>query len=477
MKNLVVLYLESDWYSLNSDDFDDYGEAIKFGFQNTYITFQTSDLIRELKSRKFKNLPSIIDLESFDKQMSQEGKEFRDSSNWKAISFLKYHKEIDSEFKLTRSNIKSFLEHLATLYNRLLENDSIETQRFNEVELGINKLIFERQLKGVKVDIPKIESECAELEKKVYSIKNELQLKFRIFTPDNCETQKLYLDENKLEIFDSILKTFKLNRKQDEVCNLFYELIRTQHDLNSFLFILSHWGGVTRTFPSYYGFGSITSRITLREPALQNLRKRNRTIIIPDDGKKLCYVDYSQFEAGILASLSKDVDLINLYNSDIYSDLAEKILGERGRRKEAKVLFYKYIYGSKSLSQRTKRYFSRFEKLEKFINKLTNDFVEDKKIATNFGNTRYAQDDEALWALSHLVQSTASYIYKKALLKVKEEEPLAEFLIPMHDGTVYQILEEEYDNVTAKIENIYNQEFKNICPEIDPSVSIKESFN
>ena len=43
---------------------------------------------------------------------------------------------------------------------------------------------------------------------------------------------------------------------------------------------------------------------------LQNLKKENRNIIIPSTGKELFYIDYSQFEASILAHCSADKVLL-----------------------------------------------------------------------------------------------------------------------------------------------------------------------
>ena len=191
---------------------------------------------------------------------------------------------------------------------------------------------------------------------------------------------------------------------------------------------------------------------------------------------KFLYVDYSQFEAGILASLSNDSKLIALYNSDIYEDLAEKVLKDKDLRKEAKIIFYRYMYGDDSLNKAAKSYFQNFKELEKFKVKVEEELKEKKKIGTKYGNWRHASNEENIWALSHVVQSTASYIYKIALLKVQKEIKAAEFLIPMHDGTVYQINELEYNGVKAEIERIYKDAFKEVCPQIEPRLNCKEQF-
>jgi len=476
MKRIITVLIESNWFSLDIDELDSFSESLPLSPDILYITFQTSDLIRHFKSINRKRISKIIDLECYAKQMSQEGSEFHEYNKWKALSCLRHHKIINEDFRLTHSNIKIFLEYLRELFLKLSEVEEIEIERFENIELNINKLIYKRQSLGIRVDKEKIIERSIELEKSIYGIKNKLQLEYGIFSPDNTEEQRNYIKKKGFNFINTLLYTFKAHRKEDEVSNLFYLLIRNQQDLDSLLFIHSRWGGDEICYPTFFGFGTITSRITLREPSLQNLRKTNRDIIITDFGKKILYIDYSQFEAGILASLSQDSKLIELYNTDIYSDLAKSVFNDEELRKEAKIIFYRYMYGDKTLSQKVIHYFDKFHKLKGFKTNTESYLQKNNKIGGKYGNYRYAFDDNYNWALSHIVQSTASYIYKKALLRVYSECKNVDFLIPMHDGTVYQINESEYDELKAQVAEIYIEEFKIICPEIEPRLTMKDKF-
>ena len=290
-------------------------------------------------------------------------------------------------------------------------------------------------------------------------------------------TQKDYLDKKKYKNIESLLYSFKVRRREDKVCNLYYELIRNQQDLDSLLFVLSNWGGKNRVNPMYLGFGTITSRITLRQPALQNLRKSHRDVIVPDEGMKLLYIDYSQFEAGILASLSNDETMIELYNTDIYSDIGEKLLNNKEDRQEAKILFYRFMYGDESLSKAVKEYFSKFNNLETFRKEIKKEAYTNHEIGTENGNFRISKNpDEDSWVLSHKIQALASLVYKTALIKVYEDVADAQFLIPMHDGTVYQLKNSTFDDSKTKIEQIYKDTFKSFCPKITPKITTKDTF-
>lgn len=478
MNRYVLMNVGSNWHSLNVDEFTDYDNDSKLNFtvEDTLISFQISDLIREFKVKGLKVLPIIIDLESFDKQMSQEGNDLHNFENWKAINMLKFHKIIDGDFELKESTFKLFLEHLASFFLNLLDLEEEEKTRFESIELEINKLIYERQLQGVCIEKEIAEQKCHDIEKEIYRIKNVLQLEYNIFMPDDEKQQKEWLRFKKYNFLQSPLYSFKIRRDSDKVCKYFYELIRNQQDLDSLLFMLAHWGGEGRTHPLYVGFGTITSRITLRQPSLQNIRKENRSAIVAEQGKKLLYADYSQFEAGILAALSEDEHLIELYNSDIYRDIAKSVLKDEEKRSEAKIIFYRFMYGDTTLTGEMKNYFTRFRKLNKFKLKVEQELISNNKVGTSNGNYRRKSDDESTWGLSHVIQATASLIFKNALIRVHKEVKEAEFLIPMHDAALYQINDFQYIEAKDKIEIIFKDEFKKICPQITPLVNFEDFY-
>ncbi|MBF0578130.1 DNA polymerase, partial [Dysgonomonas sp. GY617] len=188
------------------------------------------------------------------------------------------------------------------------------------------------------------------------------------------------------------------------------------------------------------------------------------------------YIDYTQFEAGILASLSEEDSLIRLYDSDIYLDFAKCIL-KNDNRQEAKIYFYRYMYGDTTLNPTILKYFNKYTKLKKFHELIETELIENKKIGTCDGNFRLIlEEDNYHWALSHKIQATASLIFKQALIKVEKEVPEADFLIPMHDGAVYQVDLARYNLSKIKIEKIFTDSFKKICPNIIPRVHTQSTF-
>jgi DNA polymerase I-like protein with 3'-5' exonuclease and polymerase domains len=475
-KTYIVLNIDSEWSQFDVEKLDELKPIKVIDSSSTYITIQSNELIRFFKKKELKLLPEVIDLECFLKQMLQEGSDLSSKPTWSALRFLHDQNEISSDFKLKSSTSLEFVKKLYSVYLSLLNSRVEEKERFEKIEKPINTILYSRQLKGIKINRELAEERCEELEDHIYKIKNILQLEHLIFDPENERFQFDYLKTKNYNIVQTIPYTLKIRRNSDSVCTLLYDLSRAKKDLNSILIMLTNYGGREIVHPSYKGFGTITSRITMREPSIQNMRTSNRDIIVPHDNKKFCYVDYGQFEAGILASLSKDKKLIELYNEDIYLDIAKKTLNSENEREEAKIIFYRFMYGDESLPSEVYKYFDRFKQLKTFINNINLELKEKEIIYSVYGNGRKS-GEKSSWALSHKIQSTASLIYKKALLRTHKEIAEADFVIPMHDATVYEIpSEEDNTELIKKIINIYKEEFKTICPDLEPQVTLKKFY-
>lgn len=199
-----------------------------------------------------------------------------------------------------------------------------------------------------------------------------------------------------------------------------------------------------------------TSRIYHKSPNLQNISKRYRNIFVADDGKSLCYVDYDQFEVGIMAALSSDPKMKEIYeNGDAYKDFAIQVFNNENMRKKAKVMFLSYTYGMslenilRSVTelggdQRSAReYFSGFSVFEAWKDSINNNFLENGQVATisanylNRDSDKELTDKEKRTSVNHVIQGTATYIFKRALLELSKLDDV-EVLIPMHDAILFQ---------------------------------------
>lgn len=203
-------------------------------------------------------------------------------------------------------------------------------------------------------------------------------------------------------------------------------------------------------------FGSRTSRIQLRSPSLQNIPKRFRSIICAQAGAKLSYVDFDQFEVGIMAALSEDDELRSLYAAgDMYDLFANTHLGLVGNRKAAKQLFLSYAYGmsrkalvdaASSLGvdrQKAKTAFGGFQRFEDWKKLVWIDFQRTDRVTTLFGN-HYKRNGrgqltgkEQRSAISQAIQGTASLIFKRATLAISTIDDV-KLVLPMHDAILFE---------------------------------------
>ncbi|MDO9506841.1 MAG: DNA polymerase [Hydrogenophaga sp.] len=211
-----------------------------------------------------------------------------------------------------------------------------------------------------------------------------------------------------------------------------------------------------QTRPIVDVFGSRTSRIHLRNPALQNMPKKYRSIVAARKGSNLCYVDYDQYEVGIMAGLSEDPELIALYCAgDMYDLFSTSHLGIAGNRQMAKQLFLSYAYGMSRKAlidaaaalgadrERAKAAFRLFSAYEEWKKTICARFLKEGRIETIRGNhfKRNGQGQlsakERRSAVSQVVQGTASLIFKMALLEVSTLEDVT-IILPMHDALLFE---------------------------------------
>lgn len=232
-----------------------------------------------------------------------------------------------------------------------------------------------------------------------------------------------------------------------------------------------------RTRPVIDVFGSRTSRIHLRTPLLQNMPKKYRTIVAASEGAKLCYVDFDQYEVGIMAALSEDPELLDLYRAgDMYELFATTHLGLAGNRKAAKQLFLSYAYGMSRKAlidaavalgadrERAKAAFKLFFKYEEWKKIVFSEFQREGRIATTLGNhyKRIGKGQlsakEQRSAVSQTVQGAASLIFKKSLLEVGALNDVT-IVLPMHDALLFEYrLAETPAKVVAAFERVMTEQ-------------------
>jgi DNA polymerase I-like protein with 3'-5' exonuclease and polymerase domains len=330
-----------------------------------------------------------------------------------------------------------------------------ELSRFYALELPIFNLLNLIAAKGILVDNDIIKQHKLQ-------IKYDFYRELKAFSEKHNVLYELPIKEDikdKLEELGYDTDNYSIDFMIDFLpsINGYTEELRTLQKLNKSYRIFNNISSSTKRIrPIVESHSTSTSRIYFKSPNIQNISKKYRNIFVAEEGKNLSYIDFDQFEVGIMAALSSDERMVEIYtNKDAYTDLSNIVFGQPGYRKQSKILFLSYTYGMSLLnilssieqlngnSKNAQSYFSEFNVFEQWKKSLYEAYESTGKIETicgNFLNRSHEgelTDKEKRSAVSHVVQGTGAYIFKNAILNISTEESV-DILIPMHDAVLIQ---------------------------------------
>ncbi len=431
-----------------------------------FVTYQSDELIPLLGNSVEDT--NILDLECLDIQI-RRSLGLESAKRWNVPNMLQTYLGIEEKtWKIEEYD--EVLQNLVECYKVMKEKGASEWKRIVDIELPLNKILYDRQNLGVYVNHSKIEPLCERLHKELYELKNKVQLELG-FIGDNLEG---YLKIHNIP-FDILTRAEK-ERLFEEYpqLSILGELEHTQRNFDCLIILSAIRKGVNLCKPIFKGFGTSTGRITLRAPALQNLNSKYRNLLkndsLPSD-RRYVYIDYGQFEAGVLAGLTDNKKFIRLYEQDeVYETIATKT---RSDRKKAKKIFYCFIYGGK-VWKGAESFFSTYG-LNQSIDVIVKKAMADGFIETKLGNRRKitTEEDKRL-ILNHYVQGTSSLIFKQALIDVYNiYRQKVKLILPMHDAVLYIV---DNDVETATLINLFREAFKKWLPNVNPIVKEKIFF-
>lgn len=486
-------------------------------YPNEIITYQVRRLINQFRKVYIGELPKITDFEQISKINFGRSKKSYVKGKFHWIFWNHLNKDIGIEeskrlYSIIRqeSEVKEVFTALEYIAKKLkvYYEDAIfqiqESHQFNRViklENEVQQILYKRQLEGIHIHGEILKDLITNLEVNRNALVYKLRYKYNLIDL-NYKSIRLFLIENGYKIskhdfsYFNLIGFLKTTKITSILCRDIYNALRIKSDYESLQQYITEEGDII--FPEFDCIGTITSRIIITYPHIQQLKKENRIIFRAKSGFTLLYCDFKQFEPGILASFSNDKVMIELYNSeDIYTKFSEYIFGTTALRKEAKVLFLSYLYGmsNKRLIStiedviKTKRliknssatdFFSKFMDLEKFKTSEFEKAIEfgfiqsDTTLRRNLRKSESGRTkkSETRFVLSQLIQGGASYILKKSILEVFSDQEI-EFLVPMHDAVLYQVPTEKLEAKRVFIENCFLRNYRLLCPEIKAMVEFK----
>lgn len=109
-------------------------------------------------------------------------------------------------------------------------------------------------------------------------------------------------------------------------------------DMGRDLGFLRRWSGKNRIHPVWGQTRAATSRIYARRPAVQNISRELRHLLIPSPGHVLVKADYTQAQMRIIAHLSRDLTLRKIFQDpegDVHRETSDALgLNDRSVAKE-----------------------------------------------------------------------------------------------------------------------------------------------
>jgi DNA polymerase I len=443
-------------------------------------------------------------------------------------SIIEEHLDIGLTLQGAQSTLTECVPYLFELKDTLLKTmESLDLMcLFADIELPLVEVLADMERYGVRVDRKMLgglsrdfDRRLTGIVKEIYAISGE---PFNINSPQ--QLSRVLFDTLGLPPVKKTKTGFSTDTEVLENLSLQHPLpkkileYRTLTKLkNTYIDVLPtlinpHTGRIHTTFNQMV---VSTGRLSSSDPNLQNIPIRGeegmkiRQAFVPEDGCVLISSDYSQIELRVLAHISKDPLLIEIFlrDEDIHSTVAQNIFGvacenvTQDMRRTAKVINFGIIYGmsafglSKELgvSQREAQqyidsYFARHTGVKTFMDTIVEEAKTNGFVKTLFGRIRFIPEvnnpDQTVrqlgqrTAMNTPIQGTAADIIKMAMINIttqlKKKGLASRLIMSIHDELVFEVKEAEI----AETEILIKKEMEHVIAlDVPLKVSLGKGSN
>lgn len=381
---------------------------------------------------------------------------------------------------------------------------------FYNIEMPLMPVLAEMEMNGVRIDTNSLSETSTQLtqrmldiEKHIYELAGE---SFNIASPK--QVGDILFD--KLKIIDKAKKTKKGQyvtseevlqqlRHKHEIVGLILDHRGLKKLLGTYIdalpkLINPHTGHIHTSFNQTI---TATGRLSSSDPNLQNIPVRGedgkeiRKAFIPEPGCLFFSADYSQIELRVMAHLSGDKHMIEVFREgkDLHAATAANIYKKpidevtRDERTKSKRANFGIIYGITifGLAERLDiprdeakmlidGYFDTFPEVHNYMEQSKEVARQQGYVTTLFGRRRYLPDINSANstvrgfaernAINAPIQGTAADIIKVAMINIhrrfKAEHIQSKMILQVHDELNFSVLPEEKE----KVERIVLQEME-----------------
>ena len=434
------------------------------------------------------------------------------------IPFYDKKEELTEAEEIKRSMNKSIF--IYDTYNQfkdmLIKNDLIDL--YTNIELPLSKVLAKMELNGISVNSQILEDMKIEIKTQIDTISEEIYkqagVTFNIASPKQLGEilfEKMELPHGKKNKTGYSTDANTLGKLID------YPIVRLilEHRLLNKIYttylegILNSIANDGKIHTIYTQALTRTGRLSSIEPNLQNIPVRNeigrliRKAFVPEENSLIMSSDYSQIELRIFAHLSKEEALLDAFNNhiDIHTKTAMDIFKvskdavTSNMRRQAKAVNFGILYGispyglaedlgisPKEAKEFIETYFKTYPGIKDYMNETIKKAYEDGCSKTIMNRTRTIEELKSSnymqrsmgerMALNTPIQGSSADILKKAMIEIdkafNEKGLKSTMLLQVHDELIFNVLEEEKEEVQTIVKNIMENTIKLTVPlEVD----------
>jgi DNA polymerase-1 len=379
---------------------------------------------------------------------------------------------------------------------------------FREVEMPLMPVLAAMEQEGIRLDTEALHLYSADLEKEIIALDQEIQQ--MAGTPFNVSSPKQVGD-----ILFEVLKVAEKPKKtktgqyatgedilqklagKHPIINKILEYREVVKLKNTYVDALPLMVNTAtgRVHTSFNQVVAATGRLSSDNPNLQNIpirtskgREIRRAFIARDEHHVLLSADYSQIELRIIASLSKEHNMIEAFKSghDIHAATAARVYGVEldavtsDMRRNAKMVNFGIIYGISAfgLAERLNiprkeaqeiigQYSMQYPAIKEYMDGQIAFAKEHGYVETILGRRRYLRDINSANAvvrgfaernaINAPIQGSAADMIKLAMIRIHRELNeggyKTKMLLQVHDELVFDVPLTEVDRVKHIIED------------------------
>ena len=420
-------------------------------------------------------------------------------------------------------------------YNDLLPKvESSEQFNVLNMQYDLTKVLYEMECTGVKIDtnyaeesIKKVKDQQDRVEQQIYAlVGKEFNMRSTVELGDVFHELGIYSSLKTAKGAESWSE--KALKEIDHPLAILIRQYRALYKLSSTY--LEPYLTTEILHTSFCNWGTITGRLSSREPNLQNIPRTHfklenldlnnvgtqeewgfkgegyydekdptqvamRRLFIPREGYQFVSFDYSQMEVRVFLSYLDNPemqDLLNRTDVDFHSETAKIAFGSdethpefKEHRQMAKSITFGIMYGigtwllsqqmqttMPKAAQYKKRYLESITGAKEFIDGVEK-AVEDRGwIKNRYGRVYKVLPEFSYKGVNYLVQGTSADILNERLIKISEflVDKKSRMLLQVHDEIIFEIHDTEMESIIEPIVELMQSNSLNIPLFVDQEI-------